>query len=221
MQSSTCKVVAVFDFDGTITRADSLLPFCRQVAGSFPAFLAGLLACLPILLLFALKAVSNHSAKEALLRRFLRGRDASDLGRIIDEFIRNRLASLVNRAALDRIAWHQSHDHQLIVLSASPELYLVPWARSHGISNVLGTRFDLSALRILGRNCSGAEKIARLEGFLGSLGGYELHVYADSSSDLPLLECATQRYWRSFDCFTGWRQRWLRWRSLAKALVKE
>lgn len=219
MQSSTCKVVAVFDFDGTITRADSLLPFCRQVAGSFPAFLAGLLACSPILLLFAVRVVSNHRAKEALLRHFLRGRSTSDLDMTIREFISKRLGPLLNRAALDRIAWHQSNHHQLIILSASPELYLVPWARGYGISAVLGTRFDLSASRILGQNCRGAEKIARLEAFLGPLQAYELHVYADSSSDLPLLERASQRYWRPFDNFTGWRQRWLLWRSLAKALV--
>jgi phosphoserine phosphatase len=84
---------------------------------------------------------------------------------------------------------------------------------------VLGTQFDLSSGRILGRNCHGEEKIARLEAVLGLLHQYDLHVYADSSSDLPLLSRATQRHWRPFDSFTGWRQRWLRWRSLAKALV--
>lgn len=219
MQSSAHNVVAVFDFDGTITCADSLLPFCRQVAGSFLAFVAGMLACSPILLLFALGAVSNHRAKEVLLRRFLRGHNAADLDRTIDEFIPKRLDRLLNRAALDRIAWHQSNHHQLIILSASPELYLVPWARRYGISDVLGTRFDLVALRILEQNCHGAEKVVRLETFLGPLHKYDLHIYADSSSDLPLLDRATERYWRSFDSFTGWRQKWLRWRSLAKALV--
>jgi len=219
MQSSAHKVVAVFDFDGTITCTDSLLPFCRQVAGSFPAFLFGLLACSPILLLLALGVVSNHRAKEVVLRRFLRGRKTSDLEDAIAEFIPKRLDPLLNRAALDRIAWHQSNHHQLIILSASPELYLVPWAGRYGISAVLGTRFDLSTSRISGRNCRGAEKIARLEAFLGPLHEYDLHVYADSSSDLPLLHRASQRYWRSFDSFTGWRQRWLRWRSLAKALL--
>ena len=98
MQSSDHKVVAVFDFDGTITCADSLLPFCRQLAGSFPAFFAGLLACSPILLLFAVRAVSNDRAKEVLLRRFLRGRNASDLDSTIDEFIPKRLEPLLNRA---------------------------------------------------------------------------------------------------------------------------
>lgn len=219
MQSSAHKVVAVFDFDGTITCADSLLPFCRQLAGSLSAFVARLLVCSPILLLFALGALSNHRAKEFLLRRFLRDRNAADLDRTIDEFIPKRLHSLLNRGALDRIAWHQSNHHQVIILSASPELYLVPWARRYGISAVLGTRFDFAASRILGHNCHGVEKIARLESFLGPLHEYDLHIYADSSSDLPLLDRATQRYWRSFDSFTGWRQRWLRWRSLARALV--
>ena len=219
MQPSAHKVVAVFDFDGTITCADSLLPFCRQLAGSFPAFVAGVLACSPILLLFALGAISNHRAKEVVLRHFLRGRTAVDLERTVAEFVSKRLGVLLNGPALERIAWHQANVHQVILLSASPELYLVPWARQHGISTVIGTQFDLSSRRILGRNCHGEEKIARLEAALGSLRQYDLHVYADSSSDLPLLDRATQRYWRPFDRFTGWRQRWLRWRSLAKAMV--
>ena len=219
MQSSAHKVVAVFDFDGTITCGDSLLPFCRQLAGSLPVFVVGFLVCSPILFLFALGAVSNHRAKEVVLRHFLRGRTPADLESTVAEFVSKRLGMLLNGSALERIAWHQAKDHQVILLSASPELYLVPWARQHGISTVLGTWFDLSTRRILGRNCHGEEKIARLEAFLGPLHQYDLHVYADSSSDMPLLDRATQRYWRPFDRFTGWRQRWLRWRSLAEALV--
>src|SRR5688572_17308069 len=219
MQSSAQKVVAVFDFDGTITCADSLLPFCRQLAGSLPAFVARVMTCSPILLLFALGAFSNHRAKEVLLRHFLRGRNAADLESTVAEFVSKRLPQLLNGSALERIAWHQANDHQVLLLSASPELYLVPWARHYGISTVLGTQLDLSAGRILGRNCHGEEKIARLESLLGPLSKYDLHIYADASSDLPLLERATHRYWRSFDHFTGWRQSWLRWRSLAKALL--
>jgi HAD superfamily hydrolase (TIGR01490 family) len=219
MQPSAQKVVAVFDFDGTITCADSLLPFCRQLAGSLPAFAVGLLVCSPILFLFALGVVSNHRAKEVVLRHFLRGRTAADLESTVAEFVSKRLGMLLNGSALERIAWHQANGHQVILLSASPELYLGPWARQHGIFTVLGTQLDLFAGRILGRNCHGEEKIVRLEAFLGPLHQYDLHVYADSPSDLPLLERATQRYWRPFDRFSGWRQRWLRWRSLAKALV--
>jgi phosphatidylglycerophosphatase C len=219
MQSAAHKVVAVFDFDGTITCADSLLPFCRQVAGSFPAFVAGLLVCSPILFLFALGAVSNHRAKEVMLRHFLRGRTAADLESTVAEFVSKKLGVLLNPSALERIAWHQANDHQVILLSASPELYLVPWARQYGISTVLGTRFDLSTGRILGLNCRGEEKIARLEAVLGPLREYDVHVYADATSDLPLLNRATHRYWRPFDSFSGWRQRWLGWRCLAKALV--
>src|SRR5687767_5682232 len=103
MQSSAHKVVAVFDFDGTITCADSLLPFCRQLAGSLPAFVVGLLVCSPILFLFALGAVSNHRAKEVVLRHFLRGRTAADVDSTIVEFVSKRLGLLINGAALERI----------------------------------------------------------------------------------------------------------------------
>ena len=57
---STDSVVAVFDFDGTLTRRDSLLPFLHRAVGRF-RFLWGMLVLTPMLLRYALRLIVSKS----------------------------------------------------------------------------------------------------------------------------------------------------------------
>lgn len=57
------QVLAFFDFDGTITKNDSMIKFIRFAAGDFK-FLVGFTILLPVLISYKLKLMSNHRAKE-------------------------------------------------------------------------------------------------------------------------------------------------------------
>lgn len=61
---------AFFDFDGTLTVKDSLLPFLRKVSGS-STFYKKILCHSPVLLGYLLKFIENHRAKEIILSSFL------------------------------------------------------------------------------------------------------------------------------------------------------
>ncbi len=63
------ETLAIFDFDGTLTRGDTLFPFLRFVAG-LPGFVVRVVKLLPILARFALGRVPNDVAKEAVLKAF-------------------------------------------------------------------------------------------------------------------------------------------------------
>jgi phosphatidylglycerophosphatase C len=60
--TGTRDVIAAFDFDGTLTRRDTLSDFLLQTFG-FPGLAAGVLSNGPVLLKYALGLVSNHTAK--------------------------------------------------------------------------------------------------------------------------------------------------------------
>ena len=99
--------------------------------------------------------------------------------------------------------WHSAQGHRLILLSASPELYLREWAERNGFSTVIGTRLETVGGRVTGRidgrNCHGAEKVDRLRSELGDLGDYEIYSYGDSRSDLILLDQIDHAGFRSFE----------------------
>lgn len=195
-------VVAAFDFDGTLTYTDSFLPFLHSLAGS-PRFARHMTELAPILLAYKRGRVSNDEAKQRVLNRFLADQEFTYLEQAAQRFVQRRLPYLLRRRALRRLAWHQQQNHRCILVSASLELYLKPWADSIGFTEVLGSRLELTSAgqvtgRLLGKNCHSEEKIRRLAELLGERSGYRLYAYGDSVGDHALLDYADYAYFRLF-----------------------
>jgi len=195
-------IVAVFDFDGTITYVDSFLPFLRHIAGFF-GFWFGMVRLSPVMVMHAAGVMKNWQAKERFLGTFLKGRIIDELAEPCAEFNRQRLQLLINPIAMEKVEWHRREGHRLILLSASPELYLRHWTEANGFEKVLGTRLAEAQGQISGKiegnNCHGVEKIDRLRDELGDLSQYEIHSYGDSRSDKPLLNLVDHPGYRSFE----------------------
>jgi phosphatidylglycerophosphatase C len=201
-QGSVGPDVVVFDFDGTLTHADSFLHFIRYVT-SPPRLLRGFAVAAPALLGYALRIVPNWAAKEALLRATVGEMDAEELATAGQRFATDRLPRLLRRGAVARIASHRARGRRLVLVSASLEVYLLPWATAAGFDDVLATRLEtrggVVTGRLLGRNCYGDEKVARLRELLGDLSSCVIHAYGDSRGDRDLLEIARYRHYRELD----------------------
>jgi HAD superfamily hydrolase (TIGR01490 family) len=196
------QVIAVFDFDGTITRRDTLLPFLLSASNSYE-FLRNMLLEMPTLSAFALRRIGNQIAKESLLKRFFKGEHISTLEQKGTRFAQQKVPQMLRSTAIDRLRWHQDQGHRCIIASASLDIYVYPWAKSAGIDDVLCSRLARDAdNRVLGRldglNCFGQEKIRRLRSLLGDLSGIELFAYGDSDGDHALLREADHAFYRSF-----------------------
>lgn len=196
---SQATVVALFDFDGTVTRRDSLLPFLRQLFG--PLKLAGYAILLsPLLLGYLLRIIPNGIAKERLLGRMLGGMEMVRLRAEAQRFARDFLPRIVRRESAERIAWHQAQGHRVIIVSASLELYLKPWAESLGVVDVLATRLREERGRAVagfdGVNCFGEAKAQRIREYLGEMTSMEVYAYGDSRGDTQMLALADHAYYR-------------------------
>lgn len=202
MAAQALPVVAAFDFDGTLTYTDSFLPFLHAVAGS-PRFARYMAELTPALLAYKRGRLSNDEAKQRVLTRFLANQEFTFLEQAAQHFVQRRLPYLLRRRALQRLAWHQQQNHRCVLVSASLELYLKPWAAGVGITEVLGSCLELTSTgqvtgRLLGKNCHSEEKIRRLAELLGERSGYRLYAYGDSVGDQALLEYADYAYFRLF-----------------------
>ncbi len=94
----------------------------------------------------------------------------------------------------DRVTWHRRAGHKLVVVSASPELYVAPLGQRLGFDAVLGTRLEVGpdgrlTGRIEGCNCRGQEKVERLRAWMGPEPAF-LYAYGDSAGDRELLAAA-------------------------------
>lgn len=195
-------VVVIFDFDGTLTRGDTLLPFLRFAVG-MPAFLFRLLGVLPMLAAMALRLIDRDRAKEKVLRGFLGGMPAAELVRRGADFARERLPLLLRPEGLQQLAWHREHGHRCALASASPDLYVEPWARAAGFADVVASSLEYDSAgratgRLAGGNCRAQEKLRRLEALYGDLRELIAYGYGDTRDDLPFLERCTHPSYRPF-----------------------
>ena len=187
------RTVAAFDLDGTLTRRDTLLPFLYRVAGAGPTARA-VLAEAPRLVGVVAGRVSRDEAKEALLVRLLPGMEPAHLEAEAEAYAEEVVARRLRPWVQERVAWHREAGHALVIVSASPELYVAPVGRFLGFDAVLATRLQVGrdgrlTGRMDGLNCRGQEKVARLRAWLGD-GPVVLYAYGDSSGDRELLDLA-------------------------------
>lgn len=196
------QTVAAFDFDGTISRHDTFLPFLFRVFG-YPRVLGTLARLSPLGLSVLLGTGSRDHFKAKLIGLLFPDASVEALdtqGRHYAEAILARLRP----GALERITWHRAQGHRLIMVSASLEIYLRPVADRLGFDELLCTRIRSHSGRyegqIEGGNCRGPEKVRRLQALLGddNLAQCELHAYGDSDGDREMLAIAEHAYYKPF-----------------------
>lgn len=193
-------VIAAFDFDGTISYRDSLLPFLFFTHGYFRAFI-NFIVCLPTLCGYVLGIRSRQQTKEALLKKFYKGLNISDLRIKGERYVAHGIK--VKPEALERIRWHQQQGHRCIIVSASIDAYLEPWAKKMGFSDVLCSKVatDENGFvtgKLQGLNCRALEKVRQIEKLLGPKEEYILYAYGDSRGDKEMLDLADYRFYRTF-----------------------
>ncbi|CUI17878.1 protein involved in cell wall biosynthesis, morphogenesis and cell division [Candidatus Protochlamydia naegleriophila] len=196
------SIVAAFDFDNTLTVRDSLVPFLFEQAGFLKAsyYLAALI---PDFLQFQCGYLSRQATKEKILTKFFKGVSFCDLQMSAKRYAANQLDSYLNPQAVERLKWHQQQGHRCILVSASIDLYLCPWAERHGFEKTLASTLALDKQErvtglLKGNNCWGAEKVKRIEDYLGPRESYQLYAYGDSRGDQELLALADYPFYRSF-----------------------
>jgi len=192
--------LALFDFDGTITRADTWTPFVRLTATSTRTAI-GSIALLPVAVAYRLKLMGGATARPIVAMVAFRGRSEAEIRSAGCEYAAKELPGTVRRMALDKIRWHQARGDRVIVVSGSLDVYLQPWCAAIGVE-VICTELTAKNGVLTGRyrqgDCTGRRKTDRLHERV-RLSDYEtIYAYGDSAEDTELLSVAHRRFlcWR-------------------------
>lgn len=193
--------LALFDFDGTITTKDSLIQFIKYAVGP-RKFYFGIATLCWTLTLYKLGFLPNYLAKERLFSLFFAEWEYEHFQKISDEYSAHHIDQITRLEAMERIAWHKSEGHKVVVVSASIENWLKAWCDANNI-DLIGTKLEVISNKLTGKfstkNCYGIEKVNRLkETFQLEQFDY-IYAYGDSSGDKELLEIADQKFFRSFN----------------------
>lgn len=195
------KKIAVFDFDGTITNNDSLMEFLKFTHGGIKLYW-GFFVLSPVLILYVLKIIPNYTAKQILFTWFYRGWDIGRFNMKCRQFS-TVINSAIRPKALQQINDYRAQGIKVVIITASPENWVQPWANANGIGEVIGTQLAVDNRnrltgRFLSKNCYGQEKVNRFLEKYPYRNSYILEAYGDSHGDKELIAFADKGYLNKF-----------------------
>jgi phosphatidylglycerophosphatase C len=188
------RPLVAFDFDGTLTWRDSFLAFLAWRAGPLRHAL-GMIRLAPAALAYA-RDHDRTALKGAMVAEYLAGAGRDDLEAQAQAYAAVASHQLLRPDAVRCWRLWQSRGARLIIVTASPEFVVAPFARGLGAELLIGTRlvFDKSGAitgAFDGPNCRGAEKVVRLKAAFGDAVRLEA-AYGDSAGDLEMLGLADE-----------------------------
>lgn len=193
-QSGIFRPLVAFDFDGTLTWKDSFMAFLRWRAGA-RRYAAGMARLAP-----SAFAYLGHRDRERLkmraVREFLAGVSRAELEADAQRFASERARRLFRPDAIQVWKRWQGQGARLVIVTASPETIIAPFARGLGAERLIGTRLafdehDRVNGDFIGHNCRGAEKVVRLREAYGDDMALEA-AYGDTDGDREMLAVAEQ-----------------------------
>ncbi len=192
-------MLVAFDFDGTITDRDSLQDFVRRMRG-WGVCLRAYLACVPRLLRPDRGPARRQAVKARFLVSALAGLSQAQLQGLAQIYVQRHLPRLLRSDMMERLRAHRQRGDTVLLVSASPSLYLDCWAHQEGIVQVLATELDFDSLGYVcglkSANCWGDEKVRRLERWLKQAPVQLDMAYGDSPGDAAMLAHARQPWLR-------------------------
>lgn len=195
--------IAAFDFDGTLTRRDTLVPFLARACGT-----QDLLRALRRIAPLAVRARTGRLASElhhrdatkaALLRELFRGRTAAWLAEQGERYAAE-LPGRLRPEMVEQLEWHRTSGHELVLVSASLRAYLEPFGEAFGFDEVIAVELEAGdgghlTGELAGPNVRGPEKAVRLQAWLRGDVPEVLWAYGNSSGDAELLAMADVGVW--------------------------
>jgi phosphatidylglycerophosphatase C len=195
--------LVLFDFDGTLTTQDTFLLFLKFVCPGI-RFWANTFKAIPFLFLWKLKLKDPGWVKAKILYLFLPNIPLDKFTQLSEDFAKNVIPRYINPKALNTLEFHIQKGHTAVLVSASPESWTKPWAKSmgmHCIATRLAFNSDIYTGKIKGINCNGKEKVNRILEEFNPNNFKIIYAYGNSKGDLPMLKMAHKAFYRTFPTY--------------------
>ena len=189
------KNLALFDFDGTLCKKDSFTGFIFYALRKRHIVKQGI-KILPWIQAYYLNVYPAPAMRSKLFRAMFSNADALELQQIAQDYAAS-LMSQLNLPLLKQLKQHQALGHDIVLVSASVDIYLEPLCHLLNI-DLICTQTEQINNSYTGQyttpDCSSEQKKLRiLEKY--SLDHYSvIYAYGNSIEDQEMLELADHAY---------------------------
>ncbi|MFZ2980125.1 MAG: haloacid dehalogenase-like hydrolase, partial [Sphingobium sp.] len=145
--------------------------------------------------------VARKPLKQFGFRLFLGRTISTDTAQeLADAYAAHTLAQNILPGAIPRVEADRAAGRMLVMATAAPDFYARAIGTALGFDAVIATRHDRTgggvSHRIVGENCYGPQKLARIRAWLtdNALTADSTRFYSDDLSDAPTLDWAGESY---------------------------
>lgn len=192
--------IHAFDFDGTLTRSDSLLGIIRHQRGT-SGLMRVLIMHAPKLLMMKAGQYPNWKVKQKVFRMCFGGMTLDDFNALCEDYARKQ-KGILRTDGMRCVDEALRRGCKVVVISASIDNWVRPFFQGREGIEIAGTQIEVVDGKLTGRfltrNCYGSEKVARLLELYPDRKSYRLVAYGDSRGDRELLAYADEAHYREF-----------------------
>ena len=189
--------IAFFDFDGTLTRKDSFLPFMKGISTK-QRYYSGLVFIALFYLLNTFNIISGKRLKEKVLSFFIGGLRPVDIRKEVFRFTEKLIPDMLNDRALNQLDSHRRKGDKIVIVSASMDIWLEPWCLINDfdlICSIAEIKNGKYTGKLEGENCKGEEKVIQIKDSYDLTTFERIYAYGDSKHDIPMLAMGTDSYY--------------------------
>lgn len=188
-----------FDFDGTLTRRDTMFAFLKFASPK--RFYQKFLWLIPQFSLVKMGLADPAKVKLNFIASVLINFSEAEIHQMAQAFFQQKHTELLRPNALQYIQSLDLHSDKGLMVTASLDFWAKPFADFLGLE-LLATKAKFQdgkfKREIIGENCNGPEKVRRIEERYSAEDFTHTIAFGDTSGDRAMLEWAKEKYYRYF-----------------------
>ena len=190
----------LFDFDGTLTKKDTLFDFLKF---SFPTkYTKHYLLFLPLFVIAKLKMIDPGKIKEMFIASFMKGMRLDEIQPLAQNYFEKNHKELILPKA-DEYIRSVSNFHDKFIVSASVDFWLQPFADYYKMG-LICTKADFDQQgyftgKFASPNCNNEQKKIRIEKEMDLTLYDEVIAFGDTSGDQAMFSISTESNYKYFN----------------------
>lgn len=194
-------LLALFDFDGTISTEDSTTLFLKYLCGKKNYYFKKYILLSPYLIFYRLNLISEEKLKVTRNKFMLQSYDYTFLLQKARTFSETILPTIIKKSAIEKLNYYRSNGAFIVIVSASIDILLLEWCQRNGF-HLISNKLKVISNKIPGDfelpDCNYDEKKIRILAEIDLANYDEVHAYGDTKGDLAMMSIATKKYFKYF-----------------------
>lgn len=190
----------LFDFDGTLTKKDTLFDFLRFSFSK--TYQQNYILFMPLFIISKLKFIDKGKVKEKFISKFMKGLSFNEIDLLAQNYFDHNFSTLIHPKGDEYIKSINNY-HDKFIVSASLDFWIKPFADYYGMG-LICTKADFNDKKIFtgkfaSENCNKIEKKNRIEKEIDLSFYDEIIAFGDTSGDNAMFSISTKSYYREFN----------------------